>query len=548
MSSLQFLLFGEGTADPNAWRPAKDDSMWWMRRDALVRCLGASAFAGADVHYLLQDRSMLRVGNNIRESTPIPTEAAVLYRIKNALKSDQGADGVRCHRWVEPAAAQNSSTQPHRTKREVVRSIQQAATPEFLRKWRLNASEAVVLKKCSGAHVEKAAADWAAVSEHGGAASPVTQVLRGLRPGSMVLLLHEDYPSKLPLFERGSTDEAPSCEGAQCDVLCVMGAVKDASPEELAMVQNGCTQLGITLRSCNLGRSAQFTSKIIASIVGHWRCGALHPAAKLLSEHPNQATRLRPARAGEWSWDGSGAAKLTDRTIPAADRTTHEKPSPEPFIDYILKVAVRADQIVLDPERRGLCQPVTAAIVNCLWKSCAVAEGATHPHRLTVWFECGALLTLTADFIQKLASRKMAAPTELHVLTVLTEILSEEAVPAHDAVLSDLVARHKVGSCGVLMMNAEPPTQERGAKFLLNLYGDDKSQDGQLESAVVLVGFDKAPKFVSRQWKVSKAFCSTSSPVVLLSLAHSWILSGQLPLSSCKEKKKNKKRSRPDDD
>ena len=47
---------------------------------------------------------------------------------------------------------------------------------------------------------------------------------------------------------------------AQVDVLCVMGAVKDASSEEIDMVAQGCAQLGLQLRSCNLGRSAQVLS------------------------------------------------------------------------------------------------------------------------------------------------------------------------------------------------------------------------------------------------------------------------------------------------
>lgn len=202
-ASLQFLLFGEGTADPNEWRPAKDDSMWWMRRDALVRCIGASAFAGADVHVMQRDSSLIQVRGTITQTTPVPTEAAVLGRIKDAIKGTGpqkhlAAGDVHFTRWAAPS---NSSQQ--RTKREVVRLLQQSATPEFLKKWNLNVSEKLALKKCSGAHVEKAAAEWAASGDTG-SASPVMPALRGLRPGSVVVLLHEDYPLQLPLFQLDS--------------------------------------------------------------------------------------------------------------------------------------------------------------------------------------------------------------------------------------------------------------------------------------------------------------------------------------------------------
>ena len=77
--------------------------------------------------------------------------------------------------------------------------------------------------------------------------------------------------SREGLQQRGLTAErAYSREGsyiiaglasdAQFDVLCVMGAVKDASSEEISMVAQGCAQLGLQLRSCNLGRSAQVLS------------------------------------------------------------------------------------------------------------------------------------------------------------------------------------------------------------------------------------------------------------------------------------------------
>ena len=208
--------------------------------------------------------------------------------------------------------------------------------------------------------------------------------------------------------------------------------------------------------------------------------------------------------------------------------------------DYVMRVPFRADQMSPEPQWRSMCQPVGVAIVNCLWKSCAVAEGGVHPHRITLMFECESALTLTSEFVQSLAQRQMAAPTELHVLTVLCEALSGETVVTEAEALLSLMQRHTLGKCGVVHMKSEPASEGRGEKFLAKVYKATDDEDSTVQSAMVFVGFDKVPSPISDKFKVSKAMCSSNSAVVLFSLAHSWILAGRLPLTREKSNKKQK--------
>ena len=93
-----------------------------------------------------------------------------------------------------------------------------------------------------------------------------------------------------------------------------MGAVRDASDEEICALIEAALSLNMRCVGANLGRTAEFTSKIVAALVSHAREYRLHTAVSALpaittvergGAASSGVTKLAPQRAGAWSWDGA---------------------------------------------------------------------------------------------------------------------------------------------------------------------------------------------------------------------------------------------------
>jgi len=143
--------------------------------------------------------------------------------------------------------------------------------------------------------------------------------MRGSTPARVaVLLLHEDYPHELPVYHLKGVEK--SGDPSEFDrVICVMGAVRDATQEEEAAVIQSAKALGIKVIGANLGRVAEFTSKIIASLSAHAACRQLGPALSELlrlsggEDGASSIVKLPPARAGGWTWDGKSNRMVQER-------------------------------------------------------------------------------------------------------------------------------------------------------------------------------------------------------------------------------------------
>ena len=365
VAQLHFLLFADGEAKPEVFRPNLE-SMWWGRRDALARCTAAAlwTYRGPSVPsptlslYLAGDGSVLRHVGALTASVTVPTErrlvaawraasggggavplglACVRQQRKEAEVSNNGSsDSTNSNPHVSSGASSvrhngkafgGTSTAPADLasfgKRQLLTHLQATLPLEALRRHNLNSSPAVLMKKstvpkllavhaawlaeCGPPHHANTTAESVAKLEHvskstthsakssvpssssiiaggetpayGLAGGALANVFRGLPPAeTILLLLHEDFPNELynpsaVTTALSTSDGIPKVpplvklEGSSVKhVVCVLGAVRDMSSEEDADVVRCAQAHGVRIARANLGRTAEFTSKVILGI------------------------------------------------------------------------------------------------------------------------------------------------------------------------------------------------------------------------------------------------------------------------------------------
>jgi len=163
--TVVLLCLGRG-GDPNSFQPNRDESQWWSRRDALVRCVASFLFGPSpptregnkDMILIFDDdwaQMHLSFHGNVNT---IPTEHTILSLFKKAAQSlgtvvSQG--GLHCRIMVDPThgvdirAANSNLTLPNGldSKRQVLEYLQKKCSMDFLRANGLNSNPAVILRK-----------------------------------------------------------------------------------------------------------------------------------------------------------------------------------------------------------------------------------------------------------------------------------------------------------------------------------------------------------------------------------------------------------------
>ena len=194
--------------------------------------------------------------------------------------------------------------------------LHQQAPIDFLRKHKLNCSEEIAMKKRKRVEVDTAYEEWmqsstlpsstlsSSSSRYGSASLLMNKNLinvykalllraqaRDLRVGGadkssiVVLLLHEDYPNELGVFgnETFSDDiEHNNRIDNVTRIVCVLGAVRDMEKSEEDALIAAATDMNIPCVGANLGRAAEFTSKIAAALNAHAFYGRLSQAVSSL--------------------------------------------------------------------------------------------------------------------------------------------------------------------------------------------------------------------------------------------------------------------------
>ena len=371
-------------------------------------------------------------------------------------------------------------------KRQILRILQSQCPLSFLREHNLNSNEAIVLKKTNFNTMKDIYIKWCqqqrkmevvapsstgvTLNEHENKLRDTFSVLlyrnlykhyiylksNGLIDASTsvsdvakhvtVLLLHEDYPVELPVF--GDKPYSSNID----KVICIFGAVRDMTNNEVKFLLVAAEFLHVKVVGCNLGRTAEFTSKIVTSVISHACNHRFINACQLLPvvSSINYSKKLDPLRG--WTWDGSSTITTTS-TITSIKTTA--------ILEVVYYAPYVISDITLDIEHRGSFLPLIQLIISTLWRSKVLAEtnhaaGASYSQdKVTILFNDNSVYTIRlADLSPILSANHMAAPIEYNILFALQKLLvigsscmkmclNTEALTDDELILSILPGEYK---------------------------------------------------------------------------------------------------------
>lgn len=345
-------------------------------------------------------------------------------------------------------------------KRLLLRTLQQSCPIDFLREHGLNGSEALILKKRNRACLEAAESKWREVQEEekrkkqkqkqkqkvddtttlslvAGSEADCQVVdafkvlfLRASRKSSVglekltVLLLHEDFPHELPVY-RGVEAEAEveAGEEGSSRVIVVMGAVRDMSEGENQSVILAAKQMGVRVVGANLGRVAEFTSKIACVMTMHAMGNVLRRAVDELPViESHRIEKLESARETNGS-ETNGSAVEEDSTF-----------------NVIHEVGLRSEDVNVEFDRSKLF--VLVQLVVCtLYRSHIAREVAGEGEQETgrkksktegvsvvlVFADGSEVVVNQREFMVEMSERHFGAPTEAHILDCLQSVIEKKA-------------------------------------------------------------------------------------------------------------------------
>jgi hypothetical protein len=473
---IRVVLFCKGRgADPNDYRPNSDESQWCGRRDALVRCATAFLFgpqltdssSSREMVLLFDDdAAVLRIARysageeeemdmrkRMLTEEFIPTERTFIQLWKRAaqkLGTTIHMNGMKCSIRVDatlvsiapPAgSAQNDnssvrvSPQGMDNKRQILEYLQQRCSIEFLREHRLNSHSESVLRKTSRDTLLKVSDQWN---------QSRSKELHGLKTGhgrQLELFLYDML--QIPLQHRSEHTKLvagklhETCQEFPCfdlDVLSpsrnppnpsllssthsyyvtlFLGAVRDMSDDENAVLQLVCDKLAIPCVGIRFGTVPEFTSKILSLLAFHHSNKVLGPAIHRL---------VSPSQMMKGTLSGKNLARIKQ----GQQLRTHST-----CLNVICTIPMSSKDVSADLERRNRVSWCLVRVVVCtLWRSKLAStnlsldesDSSRHTNTLHLIFDDGVVICLPeTDFVKKLALNHKAAPSENQVLTALVQ-------------------------------------------------------------------------------------------------------------------------------
>lgn len=259
-------------------------------------------------------------------------------------------------------------------------------------------------------------------------------------------------------------------------VVCAMGAVRDALDEEISALMEAARSLNMHCVGANLGRTAEFTSKIVTALVAHALADHLHAAVSALPVlHDSQAhsagkqgeeragaelriQKLEPLRKGAWRWDGtsnktSGKKRVRDDSnIEAPTPAVDSVQTTQHHMHIAAWIPVSIEEVTDDIDSRERLHGLIQLVVTSLWRSRLASEASqgsqhaaapgqdapeddnTDPSAkvipvLYLIFRDGCVARLTQQKLAiAMANQHMAAPSEYQVLQMLIALLRQPDV------------------------------------------------------------------------------------------------------------------------
>lgn len=529
--SLTYVLLCSGYgSDPNHFRPNRDDSQWWGRRDALVRCTCAALYtylgcrsdcnkngvkgrisnhnsssSNSDIELVLlfdEDHARLRMRRCASVSSkassskhdkmwcPCEKNIISLWKraacnpnrqiIMNGLSCICEVDGNTntnraCNRKVQNMNTKSLSKKQllhlirEATRDDEMDDAMKANTITFLRKWNLNSSDDAVLRKVNRSKLEEAWNDYmspkmalnkidsscgnlsitksarmkdsfrAILSTYSFertetkeyenrntmiSSSPSASNAAKRRKvegydtndtlkSKVVLYLHETCELELPCFGINPCQKKLFTFD---NIFIFLGAVRDMSNDEYLALAQVCDDSMIPMCGCNLGRTAEFTSKVVTAISCHHINEKLFSAVEILFTRAKTMGLL-------------GVRNITSGKSQGIYNSIIEKnKSSEVLLHFIFLLPFSKEEVVSDISERNIWMWTLVRITVCaLWRSrlaSGVEEGNTN--KLTLILSDGVFITFSQlELVQFLASKHQAAPSEHQILRAISEKLQE---------------------------------------------------------------------------------------------------------------------------
>lgn len=486
----KLLVLADGPCASESFRPNEDATQWWARRDALVRIIFSHQQGRIPVRDDSEPNSfiMFHNGNPSSEDKSVSIMsitvdgAAVISEMEVISAMRRSGRGPKmpttftarsrttCELVSE--SIQEVGRNDHNggiegmNKKELLTFIQKSCSMEFLRQHHLNSSIEIILRKKNLQQLRDTWDAWKSINASvSSSTSPEDdEKLRlttsfasffrryisssDVSSSLTILLLHEDYKNELPVF---SHDISESNLTSNRTVLCVMGAVRDMTQLETTCLWEAAQQVGAEIVTANLGRTAEFTSKIVMALRSH----ALHnhrlffATQQLLWRQrgvPNELLLMEKdlsIRANQSTWDGyqtSHHKKKQDDSTSVIHVPPHIL---EPIYPQIIILAASLPytvaEVTVDLNQRDMLLPCLRLMVFSLWKSRLVSdlstakegESAINENRmlaniLYLSFSCGTTLRIDQSCIaREVALNHYSAPSEFHLVSMLHRIISE---------------------------------------------------------------------------------------------------------------------------
>lgn len=484
--TICLLCSGKG-GEAQSYRPNLDESQWWGRRDALVRCVAASLYGPRNdkrpdrIELCLlfdEDGCVMRMQSPPLglQKDDVPTERRIVTMWRSAASeavrphkssgfglTSTAADGsVTCIRepWTyasgnsgssndKPLPAASSPTSSDmaldmsrlESKRDILECIQQRCPLEFLRKHRLNSHADVVLRKTNRTKLLAAWNDWVGSGDDGtkewrasvedrdrvieentgqtfrailldrfrggsiGDNDTKTSDDSTVPPAVMAAVLHESMDSELPCWEGIKYETNGPAR------LCIfLGAVRDMTNKENAILAKACSELSIPLLQFRLGPVPEFTSKILSVVTYHNAVGSLGAAI----------------------WNMWNRKQEMLKTEDDGAKNTAAPCGKQRRLHVICNIPISSAELTHDLNARSRVLWCLVRLCVCtLWRSklassSALASSERSPaileNVLSVVFQDGAILTLEQeDLVKTLAEKHQAAPTEHQILAALCQ-------------------------------------------------------------------------------------------------------------------------------
>jgi hypothetical protein len=433
MCHLQVVLFASGRGSiASEYRPQRDASQWWGRRDALVRCAtsflcgppSSPNFERTLILVFDEDCSQLHMQYTPTASSSdgVPTEHMLIALWKQAVTASSHSntviekDGWKC--WMTQQASDKVMVIGTERKRDILKVLQSTCSIDFLRKHGLNSTTDVILRKTNKATLQKVLAELKQQQQvfnkgtNNESKDKITTVIHNILESSstgvttkIAATLHESSDDELPCWNclpQSQTD---------VEIVLFLGAVRDMTQMELKCLHQVCHGNSIPLLKMRLGPVPEFTSKVLAVVAFHHAHGYLGPAVQTLMASREIFSRKRCLES----------SNLQKAVASNATTTLH----------IICMVPIASDQVTtsLEERSRTLWCMVRFTVVS-LWRSRLAASGGPDAsplcNSLTFVFVNGRILTLQQeDLVRSMAEQHQAAPSEFQILSVIQTKLNE---------------------------------------------------------------------------------------------------------------------------